>query len=173
MRPGKTQIYTGDGKGKTTAAFGLALRAAGRGMRVIVVQFLKGAEPSGEVIAAREHDLFTVERFGAAEFCVDPENNPEHGREAKKALARVGDLLAAREHDIVIADEIVTAMHIGLISESEVLEAIEKSSSETEFILTGRGATDALIDKADLVTGMRDIKHYFRDNVPAREGIEF
>jgi len=168
----RTQIYTGNGKGKTTAAFGLALRAAGHGMRVIVVQFLKGGKPSGEVVAAGIARLFSVDRFGAKGFCFDCDDNTEHRTEAEKAMSRVRELLSSAEYDIVIADEMVTAMHIGLISEKDVIETMNMKPTNTELILTGRGATQQIIDEADLVTEMREIKHYFNDGVPAREGIE-
>jgi len=168
----RTQIYTGDGKGKTTAAFGLALRAVGHGMKVIVIQFLKGGNPSGEVVAARRFGLFDVESFGAEDFYLPIEESAEHLDEALNAVNRVRELLVSGEYDIVIADEIVTAMHLGLISEDDVVETMNVKPLNTELILTGRGATQRIIDEANLVTEMREIKHYFSDGVPAREGIE-
>jgi cob(I)alamin adenosyltransferase len=173
MSIGLVQIYTGGGKGKTTAAFGIALRAHGQGKRVIVVQFLKGGEPSGEVLAVRKLGLFDVESFGTESFCFDIEENPEHCIQADLAVDRIEKALSSRNYDIVIADELITAVGIGLVQEDRVLAIIESKPNETELIMTGRGATERLIEAADLVTEMREIKHYFAKGIPAREGIEF
>lgn len=169
----RVQIYTGEGKGKTTAAFGLAVRAAGRGHKVIVIQLLKGDSPSGEVILAKEKGLFEVESYGAEGFCFDCDENAEHRAEAEKAVARIRNALTSGEYDLVVADELVTAMHIGLLSESCLIELIDSKPDKTEFVLTGRGATERLIASADLVTEMCEVKHYFNEGLPAREGIEY
>lgn len=169
----RVQIYTGEGKGKTTAAFGLAVRAAGRGQKVIVIQLLKGDSPSGEVILAKEKGLFEVESYGAERFCFDCDENAEHRAEAEKAVVRIEEALLSCDYDMVIADELVTAMHIGLLPEDRIISLIECRPANTEFVLTGRGATERLIASADLVTEMREVKHYFNDGLPAREGIEY
>lgn len=169
----RIQIYTGNGKGKTTAAFGLALRAIGRGLNVIVIQFLKGGEPSGEVIAATEKGLFNIERFGAEGFYLDSDNNKEHRSEAEKAFNRLNELMETEEYDLIVADELITAMHVGLLTEEQVIDLIDKKPACTELIMTGRGATGKIIAEVDLVTEMREVKHYFDNGVPAREGIEY
>jgi len=169
----RVQIYTGEGKGKTTAAFGLALRAAGRGQKVIIIQLLKGGAPSGEVLIAKKKGLFEIENFGAEGFCFDCDENAEHRAEAEKAVARIEEALHSCDYDLVIADELVTAMHIGLLAEERIIALIDCKPENTEFVLTGRGATEGLIASADLVTEMREVKHYFNDGLPAREGIEY
>ncbi len=169
----RVQIYTGNGKGKTTAAFGLALRAIGRGLNVIVVQFLKGGEPSGEVIAAIEKGLFKIERFGAEGFCFDCDDNLEHKEEAERGLSCLTESMETGVYDLIIADELITAVHVGLLTEEQVIDLIDKKPACTELVMTGRGATEKIIAEADLVTEMREVKHYFNDGIPAREGIEY
>jgi cob(I)alamin adenosyltransferase len=165
-------IYTGDGKGKTTAAFGLALRAFGRGLKVAIIQFLKGAEPSGEVLASQKLNLFHIERFGANKFFLPGDKDPAHFDEARKGFNRAKELASSGEYDLVIADEIIVACKFGLLSETDLLDLIRARNKNTELVLTGRGATENLIAAADLVTEMRAIKHYFNNCIPARKGIE-
>lgn len=170
---GLIQIYTGDGKGKTTAVFGLALRAVGNGLKTIVIQFLKGGEISGEVKEAIEKNIFSVERFGSSKLVLPDDIDPTHLKEAKSALARVKELVVSGEFDIVIADEIITAFLLKLVSEEEILEIMSSKNPNVELVLTGRGATKKMIERADLVTEMREVKHYFLKGLPARKGIEF
>ncbi len=167
-------LYTGHGKGKTTAALGLALRAAGHGMRSIVIQFMKG-QHYGELDAVKKLDgLITIEQHGSAAFCKpDDENIEEHHRYAREALERSRDTLYGGTYPIVILDEIVTAHLFKLVSLSEILGLLKGRPSGVELVLTGRGAPKELIDACDLVTEMQEVKHYYTTGVEAREGIEY
>ncbi|HDP26130.1 MAG TPA: cob(I)yrinic acid a,c-diamide adenosyltransferase [Deltaproteobacteria bacterium] len=170
---GYIHIYTGDGKGKTTAALGLALRAAGHGMKTCVVQFMKG-QHYGELDAVKHLSAFlNIEQFGSPFFCsfTDPPDEADV-RRARAGLGRVRELMEAGSCDVLVADEIITASLFKLISETEVLEIMAAKPGGLELILTGRGATEAMIEAADLVTEMREIKHYYTKGVQARPGIE-
>jgi cob(I)alamin adenosyltransferase len=167
---GYVHVYTGDGKGKTTAAFGLALRAAGHGKRVYVGQFLKG-EPSGEAAALADHPLVTVEQFGAAR---EPTGVAVPARRrVEQAVARATAALTGRQHDVVVLDELDVAVWCGLLTERQCLDLIDARPSHVELVITGRNAPAAVIARADLVTEMREVKHYFRRGVRARVGIEY
>jgi cob(I)alamin adenosyltransferase len=170
---GYTHIYTGPGKGKTSAALGLAFRAAGSGLKSVIIQFMKGL-PSGEIeAAARMGGLITIERYGSERFCrPDDGSFEEHRAHARRGYERAAAVLESGEYSVVILDEIVTAMTFRLVTEEDVIALIERKKDGTELVLTGRGATDGLIRRADLVTEMREIKHYYRDGVPPRKGIE-
>jgi cob(I)alamin adenosyltransferase len=165
---GYVQVYTGEGKGKTTAAFGLALRAAGRGLKVKVIQFLKG-RMSGEAVAAARIGI-EVEQFGGPEWV-----NLGSPTEADYERAKAG-LAAAREalgnFDVLILDEANVALSAGLLQTDAVLEFLKGRPEGVEVILTGRGAPPELLALADLVTEMRELKHPYRAGVGAREGIE-
>lgn len=166
-------IYTGNGKGKTTAAFGLAMRAAGRGLKVAAVQFMKGGEPSGEVIAAERCGLFIVERYGLDKLYIYGQDEVQNKGEARKALERLKELISDPSNDLIVGDEAIVAVQMGLITEKELNSAISGVRKEVELILTGRGASKSLLSIADLVTEMVEIKHYFSRGVPARPGIEY
>jgi cob(I)alamin adenosyltransferase len=170
---GYTHIYTGAGKGKTSAALGLAFRAAGSGLASIIIQFMKGL-PSGELeAAARMGGLITVERYGSTRFCrPDDGSFEEHRGFARRGYERAADVIAGGGYRVVILDEIITAMTFRLIPEEDIISLIMDKPEGLELILTGRGATESLISRADLVTEMREIKHYYRDGVPPRKGIE-
>ncbi len=169
---GYVHVYTGNGKGKTTAAFGLAMRAAGRGMRVCVIQFMKPDAGYGEQISARKLGI-EVHAFGTNRFV--NRNNPakEDVERARNALALAGEKVRSGEYDIVILDEVNVAMDFGLIPVNDVLSILDEVPERTEVILTGRYAPDVIVERADLVTEMREVKHYFRRGVMARKGIEF
>jgi cob(I)alamin adenosyltransferase len=173
VRKGTIQVYTGDGKGKTTAALGLALRAAGWGMRTYIAQFMKG-QHYGELDALRPlKDLIVIEQFGSRRFLhAGRPPAKEHVRRAHRALERGAWAMMSGDFDIVVLDEINVAIHFGLVSEREVLELLASKPASVELILTGRYAPKSLIEKADLVTEMREIKHYFRAGIPARRGLE-
>jgi cob(I)alamin adenosyltransferase len=170
---GCVQVYTGDGKGKTTAALGLALRAAGRGMRVYFGQFLKGRK-TGEIEAAAKLSPFlTLVQFGRPGFI----NVTEGSSDEDSALARDGlraclDAMLSGEYSIVVLDEVCVAVRLGVLPESEVLAFLERKPESVEVVLTGRGATPALVGRADLVTEMKELKHYGNRGVRARDGIE-
>jgi cob(I)alamin adenosyltransferase len=170
---GQIQVYTGNGKGKTTAALGLALRAAGRELKVCMIQFMKGGGPYGEHLAApRLAPYLTIIQTGR-EGWVNRENpDPEDIRLAREALKTAGRVLDSGEYDLVILDEINGAVSFGLIVVDEVLELLARKPSAVELVLTGRNADERVIAAADLVTEMREVKHYYKAGVPARVGIE-
>jgi cob(I)alamin adenosyltransferase len=173
LTKGYTHLYTGNGKGKTTAALGLAFRAAGAGLKTIVIQFMKGQEYSELESAKKIDGLITIEQYGSRDFCMpDDKDIDKHINIAKGGYKRAMEVLSGVEYSVVILDEIVTAYLFTLISLDEILELIKNKKSETELVLTGRGATEKLIESCDLVTEMKDIKHYYSRGVKARKGIE-
>ncbi|MGI5818973.1 MAG: cob(I)yrinic acid a,c-diamide adenosyltransferase [Armatimonadota bacterium] len=167
---GYVQVYTGDGKGKTTAAFGLALRAAGAGLRVFIAQFVKGMEYS-ELHALKRHPEIEVRRYGRDCF-IDREPEPEDLEAARKGLAEARDELASGGWDVVILDEANIATHFGLFPVEELLALIAEKPEGVELVITGRRADPRVIEAADLVTEMREVKHYYARGVPCRKGIE-
>ena len=173
LEQGLIQVYTGNGKGKTTAALGLALRACGRGLKVCMIQFMKGGGPYGEHMAAeRLAPLLTIIPTGR-EGWVNRENpDPEDVRLAHEALLKGLQALEGAEYDIVILDEVNGAVSFGLLSVDEVLAVMSAKPAGVELVMTGRNADQRVIDAADLVTEMREIKHYYRAGVAARVGIE-
>ena len=171
MKQGFIQVYTGNGKGKTTAALGLALRAAGAGKKVYFGQFLKGRKYSELYALKRFNDLILVEQFGKKSFIIKkPQKNDII--QAKHPLKRLLELLDEGQFDVVILDEINCAMKMKLIKISEVLKMLVKKPEYVEIILTGRDAPKKILEIADLVTEMKEIKHYFKKGIIARNGIE-
>lgn len=173
LEQGCIQIYTGNGKGKTTAALGLAFRALGRGMKVFMLQFMKGGGPYGEHAAAeRFAPDFTIIQTGRPGW-VDRDNpDPEDVRLAREALETARTALTSGEYDLVILDEVNGAVSFGLLPVEDLLILMEQRPLCVELVLTGRNADERVIAAADLVTEMREIKHYYRAGVPARVGIE-
>jgi cob(I)alamin adenosyltransferase len=179
LEKGLVQVYTGDGKGKTTAAFGLALRAAGQGNKVLVYQFLK--PPSldiGERFALKLGAVrIRLEALDVPWDMASSLNDKKAVREMqaaiKDALARLAETAAKRFYDVIILDEIVYCLSKGLARFEDVKSLIDKRDSCVEIVLTGRGATDELTALADLVTEMKNIKHPFDKEITARRGIEF
>jgi cob(I)alamin adenosyltransferase len=168
---GYVQVYTGNGKGKTTAALGLAIRAAGAGLRVFICQFMKRGEYS-ELKALELHgDGIVVEQFGTSRFVIDKITD-EDREQAERGLSRVLEILKNGDFDVVILDEINLAVHFGLIQTERVLDLIEGKPPHMELLLTGRMAKKEICDRADLVTEMKEVKHYYEAGVPARLGIE-
>jgi cob(I)alamin adenosyltransferase len=169
---GCVQVYTGDGKGKTTAALGLALRAVGRGLNVCMFQFIKGSGRYGEHLAAEKLAPFlTIIQSGRPGW-VNTKDITEDRLVAQEGVAQVQALLNSGKYDLFICDEINGAVAFGLIDVEQVLELIRTKPEKTELVLTGRNADQQVIDAADLVTEMREIKHYYKAGVPARTGIE-
>jgi cob(I)alamin adenosyltransferase len=169
---GLVHVYTGIGKGKTTASLGLAFRASGSGLKVLMIQFLKPSEEYGEQIAAKRFDGFDIVSMGI-DHMVSDVTRDEDIRLAKKALAYFSDVLKSGEYDLVIADEINVAMSWNLLTSEEVIEVLEGRKENTEVVLTGRGVPDEIIEYADLVTEMVMIKHPFDKGIGARRGIEY
>jgi len=172
LEQGCVQIYTGNGKGKTTAALGLALRAVGRGLKVCVFQFIKGGSRYGEHLAAEKlAPLMTIIQTGRPGW-VNTKDITEDRHIAQEALTQAEELLTSGLYDIFICDEINGAVGFGLIDVEQVLGLISCKPEKTELVLTGRNAHQRVIDAADLVTEMMEIKHYYKAGVPARTGIE-
>ncbi len=167
---GYIQVYTGTGKGKTTAALGLALRGAGAGLQVFVGQFLKQGNYS-EIQALSRFETITVEQFGMGKF-VRGMPSQEENAAARKGYARLCRILTANAHDLVIVDEGNVAVTCQLLTENELLGLMDLKPENVELVITGRGASPAVTNRADLVTEMREIKHYFHQGVTARKGIE-
>lgn len=168
---GLVQLYTGDGKGKTTAALGLALRAAGRGLRTYVGQFMKG-QRYGEIDALRDYPTITLEQYGDPHCIRREEVTAEHIAQAEAGLRRACSAMLSGDYDIVVLDEVNVAIWFGLLATEQVLAFLDERPERVEVVLTGRRAPQALIDRADLVTEMREVKHYYQQGVDARVGIE-
>ena len=172
LEQGCVQVYTGNGKGKTTAALGLALRAVGRGLKVCVFQFIQGSGRYGEHLAAEKlAPLLTIIQSGRQGW-VNTKDITEDRQVAQEALAQAKELLTSGEFDLFICDEINGAVGFGLIDIEQVLELIRNKPEKIELVLTGRNADEKIIEAADLVTEMREIKHYYKAGIPARTGIE-
>ncbi len=166
------QLYIGDGKGKTTAAIGLAVRAKGRGFRVAVIQFLKGKR-SGEFNAAKRYALFSIFKFGRKEF-VQPDNLTDQDyQKAEKGVKFASRIVQSGDYELVILDEILTAVNLHLIPEDRLIAIVDNCPPRTELAMTGRDAPESIKSKADLITEMKKIKHYYDKDVKARRGIEF
>jgi cob(I)alamin adenosyltransferase len=172
---GLVMVITGNGKGKTTAAFGQALRAAGHGTKVLVVQFMKGSRNYGEFQAARRHlaGLVTVEQYGRDEF-VNKANPLEIDLDfARRGFARAQQALTSDDFGLLILDEINVAIDFGLLAWEDVEAAVLARKPSLDVILTGRYAPSELVRMADQVSEILDIKHHYASGVPAQEGIEF
>lgn len=168
---GYVQVYTGSGKGKTTAALGLAMRAAGAGLRVFIGQFMKGMHYSELNAIGRLRDLIDLEQFGGEQFIRSKPTRKDIER-ARHGLERVASVLTAAHHRLVILDEANVAVHVGLISVDDLLKVIEMKPPAVELLITGRRAHERILERAHLVTEMRNIKHYYSSGVQARRGIE-
>jgi cob(I)alamin adenosyltransferase len=168
---GYVQVYTGDGKGKTTAALGLALRASGHRLRTYIGQFMKGQQ-YGELDALRDHPYITVEQYGDVRCIRREEVTPEHVAQAHRGLERAREAMNSGKYDIVVLDEVNVAIWFGLLTVEKVLGLVNQRPEHVEVILTGRRAPQELIKRADLVTEMQEVKHYYQQGVTARRGIE-
>jgi cob(I)alamin adenosyltransferase len=173
LEKGLVQVYTGNGKGKTSAAFGLALRAAGRGLKVYVIQFIKGGFDYGELYVVDKLPSVTLRAFGRGKFIVDKTPAKEDVRLAEEALALAEQVVKSGDYDVVILDEVNVALSLGLVKLERVLELAKDKPEHVELVFTGRNAHEKIVEIADLVTEMREIKHPFNKGVPARKGIEF
>jgi cob(I)alamin adenosyltransferase len=172
LERGCIQVYTGNGKGKTTAALGLSLRALGRGLKVCFFQFIKGGGPYGEqLIAERLAPDFTLVQTGRPGW-VNTKDISEDRRLAQNALQQARAAMLSGEYDLFVCDEINGAVGFGLIDVEQVLELMQIKPEQVELVLTGRNADERVIKGADLVTEMREVKHYYQAGVPARVGIE-
>lgn len=178
LGPGFVQVYTGEGKGKTTAALGLALRAVGSGLSVLVVQFLKAPGVgedggSGEQRSAKRLAPLLEVRPRGGEGMVDPlRPSPADVALAREALAEAESEMLSGRWDLLVLDEVNTAVHFGLLALPDLLALLDRRPQGVELVLTGRYAPGEILKRADLVTEMREVRHYFRRGVPARRGIE-
>lgn len=173
LKKGYVQVYTGNSKGKSTAALGLAFRAMGRGLKTYVGQFMKG-QKYGELKSAEMcQPYITIEQYGKDTFIhVKNPPNAEDVQMAREGLAKAKKAMLSGEYDIIVFDEINTAHFFNLITTEEMLDVIKSKPDGVEVIFTGRYAPPEVIEAADLVTEMVELKHYFEKGVPARDGIE-
>jgi cob(I)alamin adenosyltransferase len=167
-------VFTGNGKGKTTAAMGMALRAWGQGLKILMLQFIKGGNRYGELKAAENLPGFEIVPMGEGFVRDAPDDKMAgHRQAAREAVSRAREEIASGGWDMIILDEINYALGFGLISEEEVLELIDIKPPVLHLVLTGRGAADKVIEKADLVTEMREVKHPYAKGIKAQKGVEF
>ena len=168
---GYVHVYTGNGKGKTTAAIGLAIRAAGAGMRVFIAQFVKGMHYSELGALDRYADHITLKQYGRDCF-IEKEPDQEDIQAARQGLEAVKGILASGDYQMVILDEANIATLYNLFSPDELIEVIRSKPESVELVITGRNADPKVVALADLVTEMKEIKHYYNRGVQARQGIE-
>ncbi|MBW2356338.1 MAG: cob(I)yrinic acid a,c-diamide adenosyltransferase [Deltaproteobacteria bacterium] len=168
---GFVQVYTGDGKGKTTAVIGLAVRAIGAGLRVYLAQFLKQGDYSELKALSRFKDHITIVQFGSGLFVRGKPSDADRAL-AAQGLAAARQALTAGEYDVVILDEADVAASLGLISVDEILDLVTRKPETVELVISGRGAAPEIIAAADLVTEVKGVKHYYEKGVQARTGIE-
>lgn len=168
---GCVQVYTGEGKGKTTAAIGLAVRAAGAGLRVFIGQFCKGRRASEHTALERFADLITLHQYGDLGFITGEPADEDFAR-ARAGLQDAREALSHGEYRVVILDEINLATHFGLLAVSDVLELLAARPRDVELVLTGRRADPEIMAAADLVTEMLELKHPYQEGLKARRGIE-
>ena len=165
------QVYTGDGKGKTTAALGLAIRAAGAGLKVYIGQFIKGSS-YGELKALKKISNIKVEQYGRGCFIKQRPGKRDIDL-ACSGLERARQIITKRDYALVILDEINVALHLGLLKLNAVIGLLKSTPKDVELVLTGRGAHPKIIKLANLVSEIKDIKHYYKKGIKARKGIEF
>lgn len=170
---GLVQIYTGNGKGKSTAAFGLAMRAVGCGLKVVIIQFMKKGGWYGETVSLSQVENIELYSYGCDRFAKKGEPDEDNLAQARAALAKTQKVMASGTADLLILDELNNAIFFDLVSEEEALALINDKPANLELVITGRNAPEALINAADLVTEMREIKHPYQKGVQARKGIEF
>lgn len=173
LKKGFIQVYTGNGKGKTTAALGQALRASGSGMKTLIIQFMKDF-PYGELEALRSlKSHITLEQYGNDTFVLEKRPPDDKDKEEiKRALKRSREALLSGEYDLVILDEICVCFYFGLLRSEDVMPLLEIKPEKVELILTGRYCPDEILEKADLITEMREVKHYYQKGITSRKGIE-
>jgi cob(I)alamin adenosyltransferase len=170
---GLIHVYTGDGKGKTTAALGLALRAAGHGWRTYIGQFMKGQDYGERQAAAMLGGLLTIEQFGKPTFIHVGQATPEDARLAREGLAAARRAMLSGQYQIVVLDEVNVALYFELLTVQDVLDVIDDKPDGVELVLTGRRVPDEIVARADYVTEMQERRHPYQKGILARKGIEF
>jgi cob(I)alamin adenosyltransferase len=172
--PGRIQVFTGEGKGKTTAALGLAVRAIGRGLKVLMIQFLKAPDTSGEHIAVQSlAPLLIIKAMGREGFIGEEGPETRDSRMAELALEEARAAMLSGSYDVIILDEVNMAVHLGLISTQTLLDFLDSKPAKVELVLTGRYARPEIVSRADLVQEMKKIKHHFDEGGKARKGFEY
>ncbi len=173
-RPGYVQVYTGDGKGKTTASLGLVCRAAGYGQRSCIVSFLKGDPNYGELRFIREHMPMVDYHLAGRMNFVDPDDpDPADVAIAAEGMQIARDAITSGDYHVVVLDEVNVAVGLGLVDEDDLLALLDDRPEHVEVVFTGRDASPRIVERADLVTEMRMVKHFYEAGIPARRGIEF
>ncbi|MHA1506497.1 MAG: cob(I)yrinic acid a,c-diamide adenosyltransferase [Candidatus Asgardarchaeia archaeon] len=170
---GLIHLYTGDGKGKTTAAIGLGVRAAGQGLKVCMIEFLKGRRDLGEIKIKDKIPNFEIFQFGGTHFLFKDKIRKEDVEIARRGFDFAKKTIMSGEYDLVILDEVTLVVYFGLVELSSLIELLKNKPKHVEVVLTGRYADPALIEIADLVTEMKEIKHPYRRGIGARRGIEY
>jgi len=173
LEKGLVHVYTGDGKGKTSAAFGSALRAVGRGLKVYIIQFIKGGFDYGELYIAERLPNLKLTAFGRGRFITETPPTSEDVEQARRAFELAKEVVDSGEYDMVILDEINVVLNLKMIDVGVVIKLVKNKPKHVELILTGRNAPVPIIEAADLVTEMREVKHPYRQGVPPRKGIEY
>jgi cob(I)alamin adenosyltransferase len=168
---GYLQVYTGNGKGKTTAALGLSIRAAGANLKVFIGQFIKMGDYSEIKALERFSDLITIEQFGLGRF-IKGKPSQEDVQVAQEGLKKIKAIMLSGQYSVIIMEEANVAVTCGLFSVEDLLEIIDVKPESLELVITGRGAAPQIVEKADLVTEMKEVKHYYNKGVEARVGIE-
>lgn len=171
LQRGFVQIYTGNGKGKTTAALGLALRCAGAGGNVFFCQFLKKGDSSEWMALKHLQTSITHRAFGTGKFIRD-EPSAEDQQLARAGMDEARQALCSGDYDLIVLDELLGALAKGLVDMEEIFDLLKRRPAQSELVITGRNAPAKLIEKADLVTEMREVKHYYQQGIAARKGIE-
>lgn len=173
LKKGLIQIYTGNGKGKTTAAIGQAIRAAGFGLKTFFAMFMKDYQYNELKALERFSDLITIDQFGNDSFVFKREEPSEEiKKEMKLGLKKAYNTMLSKNYDLIILDEAIVSIYFGLFTKEDLIPFFDNKPEIVELILTGRYCPEELIDKADLVTEMKEIKHYYSQGILARKGIE-
>ncbi len=170
MSKGLILVYTGNGKGKTTASLGLAFRAAGHGKKIAMIQFMKGQQRTGELNSSKKFDNFNIYQAGRENFVMD-DSDPMDRELAQKGFQKALDLI--NEVDILILDEINVAMEYGLVDIKDIKDLIINKPKEVDLVLTGRNFPEELSDLVDMISEVKEVKHHFNKGVLAKEGIEY
>ena len=171
MVKGYIQVYTGNGKGKTTAAFGLALRAAGAGLKVYIAQFVKGMKYSEINALVKLDEFITLKQYGRGCF-IHRKPDKEDIQIAQEGIREVREIMDSGKYQMIILDEANIATYYNLFSVDDLLDFIRAKPEDVELVITGRMADPRIIEEADLVTEMKELKHYYQNGVQARNGIE-